>query len=1052
VRTGKRTGVLALSGLLVFGMIAVPSGHAGAEATSPAYVENGGFESDFWSDKSWSVEPSDWGQVQINRFAYAEDAYIKQDEGDYAFKYWIKDSAETKQTITVKQTIASLPAGSYELSVSSMGGSGSEAGSVRLFAGDTVGAVATTTGYNAWATAKLDFTLSEVTSNLNIGAAISGAAKAWGYLDRVTLTRVSPDSSQPVQAPIFVQRVDGIGSDFIKGVDVSSILAEENSGVRFFNEQGQVQDIFATLHESGVNYVRVRVWNDPYDGSGHGYGGGDNNLAAAIAIGKRATAHGMKLLVDFHYSDFWADPAKQQPPKAWANLSFDDKKAAVYTYTKTSLEAMKAAGINIGMVQVGNETNGKFIGESDWGKLSELFQAGSKAIRDTDPSILVALHFTNPETVGRYASYAQQLADHQVNYDVFASSYYPFWHGSLSNLTAVLKQVADTYGKKVMVAETSYTYTADDGDGHENTAPKSSGQTLDYPITVQGQATSVRNVIEAVAKIGAAGIGVFYWEPAWIPVGPKEQLEQNKLLWERDGSGWASSYAGEYDPDAAKWYGGSAVDNQALFDAQGHPLASLKVFQYVNTGAVATLAIDEIQDIAVTALAGEPVDLPTVVEATYNDGSKQALPVVWDQAALTAAVAKGPGSYVIAGSVDGGKPVRAFLTIGKMNCALNGSFENSDRSMWRVTYGEGTAPHTDYLNKASDAKTGNISLHFYSADKVDFRVEQTVTGLKPGYYRLSMAIQGGDAATSDMQLFAVTGGKTIQTATGVKGWAQWNAPELSDLLVKDGTLTIGASIQASGGAWGTLDDFYLTFDREPANTGTDSGSNPSSGGGTGSNNGGGGGTASAAQPNEHHGYFRGYPDGTFRPDQAVTRAEVAAVLARIHEGAAGTGSAVSAAPGYTDRKAFGWAESAILDASASGLLSGYADGSFRPNRPMTRAELAEIVVRYRQLSGTATASFADTSGHWAEPSIALAEQAGILKGYADGRLRPDQPVTRAELAALVNRMLQRGPLYGSPQTWSDVPASYWAYADIAEATVEHRVHSRQNGGEDWVSE
>lgn len=245
---------------------------------------------------------------------------------------------------------------------------------------------------------------------------------------------------------------------------------------------------------------------------------------------------------------------------------------------------MKAAGIDIGMVQVGNETNGGLAGETDWAKMSQLFNAGSQAVRETDSNILVALHFTNPETSGRYAWIAETLHRHHVDYDVFASSYYPFWHGTLKNLTSVLTSVADTYGKKVMVAETSYTYTAEDGDGHGNTAPKN-GQTLNYPVTVQGQANAVRDVIQAVSDVGEAGIGVFYWEPAWIPVGPAHRLEKNKALWETYGSGWATSYAAEYDPeDAGKWFGGSAVDNQALFDFKGRPLPSLHVFQYVDTG------------------------------------------------------------------------------------------------------------------------------------------------------------------------------------------------------------------------------------------------------------------------------------------------------------------------------------------------------------------------------------------------------------------------------------------------------------------------------------
>ncbi|QHZ44977.1 cellulase family glycosylhydrolase [Bacillus sp. NSP9.1] len=471
-------------------------------------------------------------------------------------------------------------------------------------------------------------------------------------------------ASAPVKADIFVKKVDGIDKDFIKGVDVSSVIALEQSGVEFYNESGKQQDIFKTLQEAGVNYVRVRVWHDPYDRKGHGYGGGNSDLEKAVQIGKRATANGMKLLVDFHYSDFWADPAKQKAPKAWANLSFEDKKRALYQYTKESLETMRKEGIDIGMVQVGNETNGGMAGEKDWSKMCELFNEGSRAVRDVDSNVLVALHFTNPETPGRYEAIAETLDRNGVDYDVFSSSYYPFWHGTLANLTSVLKHVADHYGKKVMVAETSYTYTAEDGDGHENTAPKDSGQTLHYPVTVQGQAHAVRDVIQAVADVGDAGIGVFYWEPAWIPVGPAHQLQKNKTLWETYGSGWATSYAAEYDPeDAGKWFGGSAVDNQALFDFNGRPLPSLNVFQYVDTGAVARLSIDEIKDVSINAVSGGNISLPESVKVTYNNGDEGSAVVTWDQKALKRAIKKGVGEYVIEGVVKGGKTVLAHLKI-----------------------------------------------------------------------------------------------------------------------------------------------------------------------------------------------------------------------------------------------------------------------------------------------------------------------------------------------------------------------------------------------------
>ncbi len=801
-----------LAFIIVFSSFFVNTSNGKAVAASQKnYITNGGFETDFFSDGSWTLDLN-WDNAEVSQKTGATT------DGLYSINYWIKNPVASEEvSVTVKQVIPTLPAGNYQLTIQSMGGENGESGNVSIYAGENKIGPVSTTGWSNWETITLNFELTVDTTDLEVGATISGAKNAWGYLDDFRLISLDGDGDvpEPVAADIFVERVDGMNEDFIKGVDISSIISLENSGVKFYNEDGQEQDIFTTLANAGVNYIRVRIWNDPYDSQGNGYGGGNNDLETAILIGKRATENGMKLLVNFHYSDFWADPAKQQAPKAWEGKSFEEKKVALYDYTKESLKTMMDEGIDIGMVQVGNETNGAIAGESDWTKMSELFNEGSRAVRELDNSILVALHFTNPETSGRYATIAKTLEDNGVDYDVFASSYYPFWHGTLGNLTSVLKHVANTYGKQVMVAETSYTYTAEDGDGHGNTAPQRSGQTLNYPITVQGQATAIRDVIQAVVNVGQSGIGVFYWEPAWLPVGPKENLEQNKVIWEQYGSGWATSYAAEYDPhDAGAWYGGSAVDNQALFDFNGNPLPSINVFKYVDTGAVAPLRIDEIRDIEVSGVLGEEITLPSTVTVIYNDGSKRVTPVTWNQAALEQAISNGVGIYVIEGIVEGGMSVKAHLTINPQNFVVNPSFEQSDRIMWRITYGEGTTPHASYQQKASDARTGEYSLHFYSGSQVNFKVEQTITGLEPGYYNLSMFLQGGDARNSEMYLYANAGDEVFRKDTGVNGWVNWQNPKIEEILILDGTITIGASIKADGGAWGTLDDFYLYRVRE----------------------------------------------------------------------------------------------------------------------------------------------------------------------------------------------------------------------------------------------
>ena len=369
------------------------------------------------------------------------------------------------------------------------------------------------------------------------------------------------------------------GGEPIRGVDISSILAVENAGVTFCNEYGRKQDIFRTLSEHGVNYIRVRVWNEPYDSRGNSYGGGNCDLYTAAEIGRRAAKYGMKLLVDIQYSDFWADPEKQTRPKYWIQHDHETLKGEIYKYTAWVLETISEAGGNIGMVQVGNETNCFFCGETDMYKICDLFASGDQAIRDFDRSVLIAHHFANPST-GSYAWYAQVMDECNLDYDVFATSYYPYWHGTTENLTTVLKEIADTYNKYVMVAETAYPYTSEDGDTFGNAVSEDSDSAVfRYDISVEGQAQCLTDVFQAVANVGEKGIGVFYWEPAWLGVNGISWEEQSSL-WKKYGSGWATDYAAEYDASVTS-AGGSSYDNQALFDFEGNSLKSLQVFRNI---------------------------------------------------------------------------------------------------------------------------------------------------------------------------------------------------------------------------------------------------------------------------------------------------------------------------------------------------------------------------------------------------------------------------------------------------------------------------------------
>lgn len=642
--------------------------------------------------------------------------------------------------------------------------------------------------------------------------------------------------AQAEEAGVYVEPIDGLSEDFIRGVDISSIIAEEKSGVVYYNEEGAEQDIFQTLAQNGVNYIRVRVWNDPYDENGSGYGGGNNDTKTAAEIGARAAKYGMKLCVDYHYSDFWADPNKQQCPKAWEGMAIEDKSEALYQFTKESLSEIIDAGAVIGMVQIGNETNNGMSGETDWTKRRQLMQAGSRAIRETaqetGQDMQIAVHFTDVSDKKGTLAIAQKLLDKEIDYDIFAVSYYPFWHGSLENLTDVLREISGEYGKKVLVAETSYPYTDGDGDGSANSIG-GTDVTPEYAVSAQGQTNEIRDVCAAVADVGEAGLGVFYWEPAWIPVNVYQEdapdaasaLLANQESWEKNGSGWASSYAASYDPkDAGVYYGGSSWDNQALFDYEGHPLESLKVFKYLHCGTLVELAVESILPVELSVPLDGEVVMPQTVCVVYNDRSVAEIPIRWDEAKLSGIDTSAAGEYEVNGDfgtlTDSAlspavieyleqEQVTAKISVNQKNMVANSSFEEEDTSMWVIT--EKSGGMTDFQNKEADAKSGVMALHFYSTGEVSFTAEQTITGLTPGTYEFGLYIQGGDAGdSSDMYIYADNGTERLEQETGVAGWCNWQNPEISGITVgEDGTLTIGASVSCAAKGWGTLDDFYL---------------------------------------------------------------------------------------------------------------------------------------------------------------------------------------------------------------------------------------------------
>lgn len=618
---------------------------------------------------------------------------------------------------------------------------------------------------------------------------------------------------------VYAEAIPNLPEDFVMGVDVSTIISEENSGVRYYDFEGNESDLLKVLADNGVNTIRVRVWNDPFDSNGNGYGGGNNDINTAIEIGKRATSYNMNLMVDFHYSDFWADPSKQMVPKAWTNMTIDEKEEAAYQYTYDCLKALVDENVSVSIVQIGNETTLGLAGETNWQGISRVMKGGSRAISDINSeyniSIQTAVHFTNPEVADNYKGFAENLEKFDVEYDIFATSYYPFWHGTLDNLTSILSYISEKYQKKVMVAEFSYAYTSVDGDSFGNTISRDSVAVLPYAISVQGQANCIQDIAQAVVNCGDLGIGIVYWEPAWIPV-PGNTYEDRFALWEQYGSGWASSFSSEYDPkDAGLYYGGSAWDNQALFDFNGHPLASLKTFSYLRTGSSIPLSLEYIPDTDLSYGVGEDIILPDTVSGVLNSGNTIDVPVSWSSDADSIDNSK-TGAYTFYGKAtyeEQEMDAICFIHVRDINYVVNPSFEDSDLSMWSLENIDDVTDELFVSEKSVDAVDGNNSMHFYSAHDIDFTMEQEISDLAPGTYQYSMAIHGGDCSNQDMEIYAIADGVTYTAPCSVSSWQNVTFPSISGIVSSEGTITIGIRIKSGPGGWGNLDCFKLTIQK-----------------------------------------------------------------------------------------------------------------------------------------------------------------------------------------------------------------------------------------------
>ena len=362
---------------------------------------------------------------------------------------------------------------------------------------------------------------------------------------------------------------------FVKGMDLSTLLELERCGAKYY-DNGEERDLLAIMKSYDVDTIRIRLWNDPWSETGESYGAGENDLKTSLEIAKRVTTAGFGVLLNFHYSDFWADPGKQIKPKAWADYGVKELEQAVYDYTLESMRTFLDAGVNITMVQVGNElSNGLLWPEGkvpNYDNIATFVNAGIRAVRKADATIPVMIHLDNGGNNALYREWFDNFTKRGEDFEIIGLSYYPFWHGSLQMLNDNMNDIAERYGKDLVIAEVSMGYTMEDYKNYEKLSDEDRKgyatrpalvEKIEYPMTKQGQYDFMEDFLNRISHIkGGKGKGFFYWEPAWIPV---------------PGSGWATPASLKYMNDPGPC--GNEWANQALFDYDGNALPTLALIR-----------------------------------------------------------------------------------------------------------------------------------------------------------------------------------------------------------------------------------------------------------------------------------------------------------------------------------------------------------------------------------------------------------------------------------------------------------------------------------------
>ncbi len=363
---------------------------------------------------------------------------------------------------------------------------------------------------------------------------------------------------------------------WIKGMDLSTLLEVEECGGTF-SDHGVPGGAMEILQGYGMIRVRRRRGNHPHCETVEPYGAVTNDLPRTMSLARRAKALGLGWLLDFHYSDFWADPGKQTIPKAWRGLDEAGLADAVYTYTRDVLRTLDEAGLMPDMVAVGNELTKGLLwpyGKTpNFGAIVRFLNSGIRAVREADKTIPVMLHLDNGGNNAMYRAWFDSYFAHGgADFEYIGLSYYPFWHGTLQDLETNMNDISVRYRKNLILTEVSTAFTMEEYQAYEQlpdalrkgmaTTP-ALVEPVPYPMSPEGQSAFLEDIMELIRAVPEGrGKGFFYWEPAWLPV---------------PGSGWANdaalAYTGERGPGGNEWA------NQALFDYEGRALPALETIR-----------------------------------------------------------------------------------------------------------------------------------------------------------------------------------------------------------------------------------------------------------------------------------------------------------------------------------------------------------------------------------------------------------------------------------------------------------------------------------------